>query len=108
MMNRSTLPFAALLLGALALAGCSPEAKAQSTLQKYETVFNICKEETAKAGMKPGEHRCSLVSSMAVDMSLKDSGLDDAKIKLALGEWLDKTGYKPFYIPPDKRAPEHR
>lgn len=95
-------------IGAFSLLGCSPESKAKSTLEKYETVFRICKEETEKVKMKPGEHQCALVSSMALDMSLRDTGLDDAKTKTMRDEWLDKAGYKAFYIPAEKRAPEHR
>lgn len=101
----TALSFAALVAFG---AGCSPESKAKDMLGKYETAFRICKEETEKMNMKPGEHRCALVSSMALDMSLKDTGLDEAKIKTMRDEWLDKSGYKAFYIPAEKRAPEHR
>lgn len=108
-MKKTTLTIALLFAGLLAFgAGCSPEAKAKETLGKYETAFRICKEETEKMNMKPGEHRCALVSSMALDMSLRDTGLDDAKIKTMRDEWLDKSGYKAFYIPAEKRAPENR
>lgn len=99
---------AAIALLALSLTGCSPESKAQGTLEKYETAFRICKEETEKMSMKPGEHRCALISSMALDMSLKDSGLDEAKVNQMRTEWLDKSGYKPFYIPKEQRKPEHQ
>ena len=103
-MKKITAPTALLFAGLLALgAGCSPEAKAKSTLEKYETAFRICKEETDKMKMAPGEHRCALVSSMALDMSMKDTGLDDAKITSMRDEWLTKSGYKAFYIPADKR-----
>ncbi len=83
--------------------GCSPESKAKSTLEKYETVFRICKEETEKTSMQPGEHRCALVASMAVEMSLADTGLEQAKQKEMLDKWLDEKGYKAYYIPPEKR-----
>ncbi len=53
--------------------------------------------------MAPGEHRCALVASMALDMSMKDTGLDDAKIASMRKEWLDKSGYGAFYIPEEKR-----
>lgn len=92
------------IAAAIALfAACSPESKAQDSLGKYETVFKICKEETEKNSMQPGEHRCSTVASMAVEMSLKDSGLEEAKWRAMLEEWLKKTGYAPYYLPPDKR-----
>lgn len=108
-MKRGIIAPVTLLLGALALgAGCSPESKAKSTLEKYETAFRICKEETEKSHMKPGEHRCALITSMAVDMSLRDSGVEEAKAKQMLGDWLDKSGYRPYYIPPEKRAAENR
>lgn len=103
-MKKITAPTALFFAGLLALgAGCSPEAKAKSTLEKYETAFRICKEETDKMKMAPGEHRCALVSSMALDMSMADTGLDDAKIASMRDEWLTKSGYKAFYIPADKR-----
>jgi hypothetical protein len=105
---RIAFTFLFLCGAALLVPGCSPESKAQSTLEKYKDVFRICKEETEKTQMKPGEHRCSTVSSMAVEMSLKDSGLEDAKSKEMLSKWLDENGYKAYYIPPEKRAPEHR
>lgn len=104
-MKKTPVALALSFAGLLAfVAGCSPEEKAKSTLQKYEAAFNICKEETEKTKMQPGEHRCALVSSMALDMSMNDTGLDEAKIKSMRDEWLEKTGYKPFYIPADKRG----
>jgi hypothetical protein len=90
-------------VGAIFVLGCSPESKAKSTLEKYETVFRICKEETEKTSMQPGEHRCAVVSSMAVEMSLADTGLEQAKQKEMLDKWLDEKGYKAYYIPPEKR-----
>lgn len=93
----------AAVLGAFFVLGCSPESKAKGTLEKYETVFRICKEETEKTSMKPGEHRCAVVSSMAVEMSLADTGLEPAKQKEMLDKWLDEKGYKAYYIPPEKR-----
>ncbi|MEZ4296960.1 MAG: hypothetical protein R3B70_18490 [Polyangiaceae bacterium] len=107
-MNKISIALFSLALGAFALTGCSPESKAKSTLEKYETVFRICKEETEKVKMEPGKHQCALVSSMALDMSLRDTGLDDAKVATMREEWLTKSGYKAFYIPADQRAPEHR
>lgn len=108
-MTRAIIAPAALIFAALTLGvGCSPESKAKSTLEKYETAFRICKEETEKNHMKPGEHRCALITSMAVDMSLKDTGVEEAKGKQMLSDWLDKSGYRPYYIPPEKRAPENR
>jgi hypothetical protein len=107
-MRKTITVSAARALFMLAIAGCSPESKAKSTLEKYETAFRICKEETEKTKQKPGEHRCALVSSMALDMSMKDTGLDDASIDKMRDEWLDKSGYKAFYIPKAQRAPEHQ
>lgn len=107
-MKKTMTVFGGLVLFALALGGCSPESKAKSTLEKYETAFRICKEETEKNKMAPGEHRCALISSMALDMSLKDTGLDEAAAGKMRDEWLDKTGYKPFYIPKEQRKPEHQ
>ncbi len=92
----------------LASVGCSPEAKAKKTMEKYESTFGMCKKITEEAKMKPGEHDCALVTSMALDMGLKDTGLEESKVTPMRDEWLDKSGYKPFYIPADKRKPEHR
>ena len=101
---RLTLAFALVL----ASTGCSPESRAQKTMEKSETTFKMCKDITAEAKMKPGEHDCALVTSMALDMGLKDSGLEEGKLAPMRDAWLDKSGYKPFYIPADKRKPEHR
>jgi hypothetical protein len=100
---------AAFALFALSLTACSPESKAKDTLEKYENLaFRICKEETEKMKMKPGEHQCALITSMALDMSLKDTGLEEAKINEMREAWLDKSGYRPYYIPKEMRKPEHR
>ncbi len=106
-MNRISVS-ATLVMFTLFLAACSPESKAKTTLEKYETAFRICKEETDKVKMKPGEHRCALITSMALDMSLRDSGLEAAKVDSMREEWLTKSGYKPFYIPKEQRKPEHQ
>jgi hypothetical protein len=45
---------------------------------------------------------------MALDMGLKDSGLDEAKINTLREEWLEKSGYRGYYIPKEKRKPEHQ
>lgn len=108
-MKASIALSAALAIFALSLTGCSPESKAKDTLEKYETLaFRICKEETEKMKMKPGEHQCAYITSMALDMSLKDSGLEEAKINEMREAWLDKSGLRAYYIPKEKRKPEHQ
>jgi alcohol dehydrogenase YqhD (iron-dependent ADH family) len=108
-MRASIAMSAALAIFAFSLAGCSPESKAKDTLEKYENLaFKICKEETEKMKMKPGEHQCAYITSMALDMSLKDSGLEEAQINKMREEWLDKSGYRAYYIPKEKRKPEHQ
>ena len=103
-LNRLTLVFAL----ALPLVGCSPEAKAKKTMEKYESTFKICKDMTEELKLKPGEHDCALVTSMALDMGLKDSGLEQSKLEPMRNEWLEKSGYKPYYVFAEKRKPEHR
>lgn len=96
--------FAALLLLApLFGLGCSEEARTKAILERYETVFRVCKDETAKAGKAPGEHPCSTVASGAVDAGLEDSKLDEAKKQEMLSAWLEKQGYTSHYLPPEKR-----
>ncbi len=88
--------------------GCSNEARAKATLEKYETVFRVCKEETEKAKIPPGEHRCSLVVSIAVDLGLAESGLEEPKRRPLLSAWLDAKGFGGLYLPPEKRPQEER
>jgi hypothetical protein len=105
---RAALAIAALLAGPLSLAACRAEARARATMEKHGTAFALCKEITDQLRMKPGEHRCSLVSSMGLDASMKDTGLDPGAIDRLRSEWLAKTGYQPYYIPAELRAPENR
>ncbi|MDC3980892.1 hypothetical protein [Polyangium jinanense] len=109
MKNPSLRAFAALVLALpLVALGCSKEAKAKGTLEKYEAVFRVCKEETEKAKLSPGEHRCSLVASIAVDLGLEESGLEEPKRRELLSAWLEKKGFGAHYVPPEKRPKEER
>lgn len=103
-MNRLRLAMTMLAFAVLALsAACSPESKAQSSLEKYEAAFKTCKKITEEAKMKPGTHRCTKITSMAVEMSMEDSGLEEAKWRPMLTSWLDKTGYSTYYADEAKR-----
>ncbi|HVK67986.1 MAG TPA: hypothetical protein VM694_26180 [Polyangium sp.] len=109
MKNPSLRALAALVLALPMLTlGCSKEAKAKGTLEKYETVFRVCKEETEKAKLSPGEHRCSLVASIAVDLGLEDAELEEPKRRALLSAWLEKKGFVAHYLPPEKRPQEER
>jgi len=109
MKNPSLRTLAGLVLALPMLAlGCSKEAKAKRTLEKYETVFRVCKEETEKAKLSPGEHRCSVVASLAVDLGLEESGLEEPKRRELLRAWLDKKGFGAHYLPPSMRPKEER
>jgi hypothetical protein len=88
---------AALLLAAFG-TGCSAEGKAEKALKKYEKVFDMCKEMTAKIP----DHRCKKVSSMALEMSLKRTGLDEEKWRKMAVDWAATKGYKEIYIPQKK------
>lgn len=85
---------AALLLAAVG-TGCSAEGKAEKALQKYEKVFNMCKEMADKVP----DHRCKKVSSMALEMSLKRTGLAEDKWRKMATDWAATNGFNEIYIP---------
>jgi hypothetical protein len=85
---------AALLLAAFG-TGCSAEGKAEKALAKYEKVFNMCKEMAAKIP----NHRCKKVSSMALEMSLKRTGLAEEQWRKMAADWAATKGFKEIYIP---------
>ena len=104
-MKQNAAPVLVLLAGALAIAaGCSAESKAEAALAKHEGAFRVCQEEMEKMKAARWEHRCALVASMALDASLADTGLGDAKIEQMRDAWLDSSGYKDLYVPPEKRT----
>lgn len=94
---------AVLALGLLALA-CSPESKAKKTLEKYEVAFNECKKITEEFGAEPGTHYCSKVTSMALEMSLDDDGLDKATRDKMIAEWAAANPLGKLYA--DEKARE--
>ena len=89
-----------LLLLSLALSGvsCTPEMRAKRMLGKYEKVFSTCRKLTEEAGMRPGEHSCTKVASLAVEGSLRDTGLEEPKWRPMLTAWLAETGFTPYYV----------
>lgn len=96
------------LASALALPACSAESKAKSVLKKYETVFKMCKDMTEELKMQPKEHDCALVSSMALDGSLEDTGAEAAALDKMRDEWLKTSGYADYYVAKADRKPEHQ
>ena len=84
----------ALLLAAFG-TGCSAEGKAEKALEKYEKVFNMCKEMADKIP----DHRCKKVSSMALEMALKRTGLPEDKWRQMAAKWAETKGFKEVYIP---------
>lgn len=91
---------------ALALwgSGCTPEMRAKRMLGKYEKVFATCRKLTEEASMRPGEHSCTKVASLAVEGSLRDTGLEEAKWRPMLAAWLAETGFTPYYADSSKPA----
>lgn len=94
---------AMLALGLLALA-CSPEDKAKRLFEKYEVAFGECKKITEEVGAEPGTHYCTKISSMALEMSLDDTGIDKATRDKMIGEWASSNPLGKFYA--DEKARE--
>ncbi len=94
----------ACVLPLVAAVGCSAESKAKSTLDDYEKVFGKCKELHDEASLSPGQHGCVRVTSEAVEMGLKRSGLEESQWRPMLDAWLSDTGLTDYYVAPDKRG----
>lgn len=102
-MKKTLFPFFGLIACALCLWGCGSDKQATSTLTKFEHVFQVCKDETMKQKLEPGKHPCAKVSSIALDKTLRDTGLGESKIKEMRDAWVEQKGFKDYYIPEDKR-----
>jgi hypothetical protein len=102
-MNLALRSGALLSLGLLMVA-CSPEKKAQKVLDKYEVVFEECKKLTEEVGAQPGTQYCSKVGSMALEMSLDDTGVDKATRDKLIGEWKSSNPLGKYYA--DEKARE--
>jgi len=89
---------ASLLLIAFGFPACSAESKAASTLDDYEKVFGKCKTLTEEAKLEPGQHGCAEVTSRAVEMGLKNSGLEESKWRPMLEAWLKDKGLTAYYV----------
>lgn len=87
---------AVLALGLLVLA-CSPEKKAEKVFEKYEVVFNECKKITEEIGAEPGTQYCTKVGSMALEMSLDDTGIDKATRDKMIADWKSSNPLGKFY-----------
>jgi hypothetical protein len=94
---------AVLALGLLVLA-CSPEKKAEKVFEKYDVVFDECKKLTQEVGAEPGAQYCTKVSSLALEMSLDDTGIDKATRDKMIGEWKSSNPLGKFYA--DEKARE--
>ena len=94
-MRTHLLAVAALAL--VALSGCSPEKKAQKAFEDYEMVFGECKKITEEMGLEPGTAYCSKVGSMALEMSLEDTGLSPEEQKAAIEKWVKENDLGVYY-----------
>jgi hypothetical protein len=104
MLLRSALRSGGLLALGLLVLACSPEKKAQKVFEKYEVVFNECKKLTEEVGAEPGTQYCTKVGSMALEMSLDDTGIDKATRDKMIGEWKSSNALGKFYA--DEKARE--
>jgi hypothetical protein len=93
-----------LVLGLAMMVACSAESKAKKTLEDYEIAFNECKKITEEEGKPLGTHYCSKITSMALEMALDDDGLDAAKRKQMLDEWVKSNPLGKLYA--DEKARE--
>lgn len=84
-------------LALVALAACSPEKKAEKAFKDYEMVFEECKKITEEMGQDPGTAYCSKVGSMALEMSLEDTGLSPEEQKAAIEKWAKESDLGSYY-----------
>ncbi len=84
-------------LALVALAACSPEKKAQKAFEDYEVVFGECKKMTEEIGLEPGTAYCSKIGSMALEMSLEDTGLSPEEQKAAIKKWVESSDLGEYY-----------
>ncbi len=100
-MNRAFV----LVLALLTLcSACTPEMRGKRLLGKYEKVFATCRKLTEEAKLLPGQHSCTKVASLAVESSLRDTGLEEAKWRTMLTAWLSETGFTPYYVSSSEAA----
>lgn len=98
------LPLASSFLAlGLLLVACSPEAKAEKVFDKYEVAFEECKKISEEDGAEPGTHYCSKVTSMALEMSLDDTGIDAATRDKMIADWSAKNPLGELYVDEDER-----
>jgi hypothetical protein len=102
--RRLALRSSALLAVSMLMLACSPESKAEKVLVKYETVFNECKKITEEIGAEPGTQYCTKVSSMALEMSLDDTGVDKATRDKMIAAWAGSNPLGGYYA--DEKARE--
>jgi hypothetical protein len=85
-----------LALGLLVI-GCSPEKQAHEVFEKYEVVFDVCRQLTEEVGAEPGTHLCTKVGSLALELSLDETGIDEATRDEMIGEWRSSDPLGKFY-----------
>jgi hypothetical protein len=102
--RRFALRSSALLAVGMLLLACSPEKKAEKLLVKYETAFNECKKITEEVGAEPGTQYCTKITSMALEMSLDDTGLDKAARDKMISDWASSNDLGKYYA--DEKARE--
>ena len=101
---RNIVPAFGLLALTLLGSACSPESKAKKALEDYEVVFEECKKITEETKTEVGKHYCSKVGSMALEMSMADTGLDAAAQKQMIDEWAKSNPLGKYYA--DEKARE--
>jgi hypothetical protein len=101
---RTALRSSVLFALSMIVLACSPEKKAEKVFEKYEIAFGECKKITEEIGAEPGTHYCSKVSSMALEMSLDDTGIDEATRDKMIGDWVSSNPLGKFYA--DEKARE--
>ncbi len=104
---RSSLTFVFAMLLPVLVSGCSPEAKAKRALENYEIVFRSCKEQSEREKVQPGQHRCAAIASLALDLGLDQTQVEEPKRTEILNAWLEKKKFVGYYVPLDKRPVEH-
>lgn len=104
---RALLPHVFVVLLPVLVTGCSPEAKAKRAFENYEIVFRSCKEQSEREKVQPGQHRCAIIASSAIDLGLEQTQLEEPKRTELLNAWLEKKKFVGYYVPRDKRPVEH-
>lgn len=83
---------------------CTKKAKAERIFRRYKKVFLMCKDLHKKKKLQPGAHGCARGTSLALEMSLRSTGLKERRWRMLLHQWLHKEKLVAYYVrPPQKR-----